>query len=147
MSKGLPGVCDSRSRRLTPSCWRQSRSPRPGYPLPVDASANPLALTLSSPAPLGPFDLEPARRFATSASSAATRRAYAREWGAFSAWCSAKHRVALPTLPTTLAAYLAALAEGTATGRARKVAGIDLALAAIAAAHRAAGFDSPRDVA
>jgi len=113
----------------------------------VDASANPLALTLSSPAPLGPLDLEPARRFATSASSAATRRAYAREWGAFSAWCSAKHRVALPTLPTTLAAYLAALAEGTATGRARKVAGIDLALAAIAAAHRAAGFDSPRDAA
>ena len=113
----------------------------------MDASANPLALILSSPAPLGSLDLEPARRFATAASSAATRRAYAREWGAFSAWCSAKHRVALPTLPATLAAYLAALAEGTTTGRARKVAGIDLALAAIAAAHRAAGFDSPRDAA
>jgi integrase len=50
-----------------------------------------------------------------------------------------------PALPAKLAAYLAALAEGTATGRARMPAGIDLALAAITAAHRAAGFDSPRE--
>jgi integrase len=113
----------------------------------VDASPEPLALVLSSPAPLGPLDLEPARRFASSASSPETRRAYAREWGAFSTWCSSKHRAALPALPATLAAYLAALAEGTATGRARKPAGIDLALAAITAAHKAAGFDSPREAA
>jgi integrase len=113
----------------------------------VDASPEPLALVLSSPAPLGPLDLEPARRFAASASSPETRRAYAREWSAFFTWCSSKHRAALPALPSTLAAYLAALAEGTATGRARKPAGIDLALAAITAAHRAAGFDSPREAA
>jgi integrase len=113
----------------------------------VEASPAPLALVPSSPAPLGPLDLEPARRFAASASSPETRRAYAREWGAFSTWCSSKHRAALPALPATLAAYLAALAEGTATGRARKPAGIDLALAAITAAHKAAGFDSPREAA
>jgi integrase len=139
-------VRDSRSRRLTPSCGQPEPVSRTG------ASARgrlrqPPRPHPPSPAPLGHLDLEPARRFATAASSAATRRAYAREWSAFSAWCSSKHRVALPTLPATLAAYFAALAEGTATGRARKVAGIDLALAAIAAAHRAAGFDSPRDVA
>jgi len=95
-------------------------------------------LALSSPAPLGPLDLKPARRFAASAAAPETRRAYAREWGAFSTWCSTKPRAALP-------ATIAALSEGTATGRARKPAGIDLA--AITAAHKVAGFDSPREAA
>jgi len=57
----------------------RNQTPRPGYPAPVDASPAPLALVLSSPAPLGPLDLEPARRFAASASAPETRRAYARE--------------------------------------------------------------------
>ena len=52
----------------------------------------------------------------------------------------------LPAAPVTLAAYLAALADGTAGGRARRPAGIDLALAAIAGAHKAAGHPSPREV-
>ena len=121
---------------------------------PVDAS--PFALVPSSPSsPLADLlpELEHVRRFAAAASAPATRRAYAREWSAFSAWCSSKHCAALPALPATLAAYISVLAVGATTRRdgrpraPRKAAGIDLALAAITAAHKAAGLDSPRDAA
>ena len=121
---------------------------------PVDAS--PFALVPSAPSsPLADLfpELEHVRRFAAAASAPATRRAYAREWSSFSAWCSSKHCAALPALPATLAAYISALAVGATTRRdgrpraPRKAAGIDLALAAITAAHKAAGLDSPRDAA
>ena len=111
--------------------------------------ASPFALAPSPLAALLP-ELEHARRFADASMAPATRAAYAREWESFAAWCSSKLLAALPALPATLAAYISALAMGTTThrdGRARaprKAAGIDLALAAITAAHEAAGHDSPR---
>jgi integrase len=113
----------------------------------------PVALVLASPAPLAGLlpELEHARRFADASTAPATRAAYAREWESFTAWCSSKHCVARPALPATLAAYLSALAVGSTIRRdgrpraPRKAAGIDLALAAITAAHKAAGLDSPRD--
>jgi integrase len=90
-------------------------------------------------------ELERARAFAAASKADETRRAYTREWQAFVAWCSSKGQPSLPAAPATLAAYLAALVDGSATGRARKPAGLELALAAIAAAHKAAGLPSPRD--
>ena len=118
---GLSGCV--RAARLASGKVRRTRSQNRAPP--------PWALSTSSP-----------RCFAAPASTPERRRAYARERSAFFAWCSSKHCAALPA---TLAAYRAALAEGTATGRARKPAGIDLALAAITAAHKDAGLDSPRD--
>jgi integrase len=111
------------------------------------------ALVLASPSPLADLlpEFEHARRFADAATAPATRAAYAREWESFTAWCSSKLLTALPALPATLAAYISALAVGSTTRRdgrpraPRKAAGIDLALAAITAAHKAAGLDSPRD--
>jgi integrase len=113
----------------------------------------PVALILATTAPLAGLlpELEHVRRFAEASTAPSTRTAYARELASFTAWCSSKQRTALPALPATLAAYLSALAVGSTTRRdgrpraPRKAAGIDLALAAITAAHRAAGFDSPRD--
>ena len=90
------------------------------------------------------LDLGPARKFAAASKADETRRAYARAWQAFTAWCASKHLTALPAAPVTLAAYLAALADGSAGGRPRKPAGIDLVLAAISGAHKAAGVASPR---
>ena len=77
---------------------------------------------------------------------------YARQWSSFSPWRRSQHRAALPAPSATIAALaegtaLAALAEGTAAGRARKAAGIELALTTIAAAQRAAKFDSPGEAA
>ena len=53
----------------------------------MDASANPLALILSSPAPLGSLDLEPARRFATAASQEARGRVLAIPFSSSSEVC------------------------------------------------------------
>jgi integrase len=109
----------------------------------------PLALLPQSPGPLSAIapELESARAFAAASKADETRRAYAREWQTFVAWCSTKGCAFLPAEPATLAAYLAALADGSASRRPRKPAGIDLALAAVTGAHKAAGFPSPREAA
>lgn len=67
------------------------------------------------------------------------RRAYRYQWGSFERWSGARRFLALPASPATVVLYLAELAEAG-----RKVASIELALAAIAAAHGAAGLASPR---
>ena len=89
--------------------------------MPDDA---PLLLLAPGPAQLAQLvpEFERAR---TSAASKAdeTRGAYTRAWQAFAAWCASKNLPSLPAAPVTLAAYLAALADGTAGGRARKPAG------------------------
>lgn len=89
--------------------------------------------------------LERARAYAAASRSDATRRAYTREWEAFAAWCGVQGLSALPTAPTSLAVYLAGLADGTIGTRARRPAGIELALVAVANAHKAAGLRSPRE--
>jgi integrase len=50
----------------------------------------------------------------------------------------------LPAPPASVAVYLAALADGTTGSRARKPAGLEVALSAISEAHRAAKLRSPR---
>lgn len=78
-----------------------------------------------------------ARDYAEASLSEATRRAYRSDWAHFKTWCAEKRVSALPTSPQALAAYITDLA------RTRKVSTINRRLAAIAAAHRRAGKDSP----
>lgn len=84
--------------------------------------------------------VEQVRGFASAATSANTRRAYSRQWTAFSTWCGARGLAALPALPSTVALYASELAE-----LGRKVATIEQAMAAVSAAHGAAGLSSPRE--
>ncbi|MET7459711.1 tyrosine-type recombinase/integrase [Nonomuraea sp. NPDC005501] len=63
-----------------------------------------------------------------------TRRAYARQWAAFVAWCTTHGRLALPATDATLAEYTAALC---AAGQAP--ASIEQALAAVRTMHRLSG--------
>ncbi|MFI6478674.1 tyrosine-type recombinase/integrase [Nonomuraea sp. NPDC050663] len=63
-----------------------------------------------------------------------TRRAYARQWSAFVAWCTAQDRQALPATGESLAEYVAQLC---AAGRAP--ASIEQALAAVRTMHRLSG--------
>lgn len=81
---------------------------------------------------------ESATRFAGEAKSPATRRAYARDWAAFEAWCAEHRREALPASPETVTLYLVHLAESD-----YKVATQERALASIGAAHRMAGEPHP----
>ena len=83
--------------------------------------------------------IEKARGFAAAAKSARTRTEYRRDWARFTAWAEANRLKALPASATTLALYLTSMAE-----EGFKVASIMRALAAISAAHKAAGVASPR---
>ena len=83
-----------------------------------------------------------ARSYARASKAQATLRAYRSAWQGFVAWCEAHGFEYLPATPTTVALYATARAEAGI-----KPASIDLDLAAIAAAHIAAGHPSPRGAA
>lgn len=89
---------------------------------------------------IAPELIEQARGFAAAATSANTRRAYASQWEAFTAWCRAHRLEHLPAAPATVALYASHLAK-----EGRKVATIEQAMAAVSAAHGAAGHPSPRE--
>ncbi len=89
------------------------------------------------PAPLGP-ELEEAAAYARAEKSEATRRAYRSDFALFRSWCEDKAVSALPAVPETVAAFLAAEA-----GRGAKVATISRRLAAIRYAHKLAGYEPP----
>jgi integrase len=97
------------------------------------------AIVPTSPASLAATIAESALRYASQARSPRTRAAYAREQRAFAAWCQERSLPALPTTGAVLASYIAALAD-----RGIAPASIDLALAAVSAAHEAGGYPSPR---
>jgi site-specific recombinase XerD len=80
---------------------------------------------------------ERAHDYANAAMAINTRRAYRADWRDFAAWCERHRRAALPAVPETVAAYLAALADH------RKTSTITRRLSAIAQAHKTAGFPSP----
>lgn len=67
-----------------------------------------------------------------------TRRAYKSDWADFRAWCESVQVASLPAEPVDVARYLAQLADGG-----RKTSTIQRRTAAIAAAHKAAGFEPP----
>jgi site-specific recombinase XerD len=78
-----------------------------------------------------------ARDYVAASRAENTTRVYRTGWAQFTAWCDEHGVVALPAGPETVALYVADLAKDA------KPATIDLRLAAISAAHRAAGYDSP----
>lgn len=112
---------------------------RPGH----ETTNPPVAQRTRRPAaPLAQIGLvvEQARAYALKARSQRTRDEYASQWRAFAEWCSARALRALPCEPATLALYLTDRADGGL-----KVPSLNVAIAAIAAQHRAAGV-APQDL-
>ena len=66
-----------------------------------------------------------------------TTRSYRTGWAQFAAWCDEHGVTPLPASAEIVACYVADLAKSA------KPATIDLRLAAVSSAHRAAGYDSP----
>src|SRR5262245_49310939 len=83
--------------------------------------------------------MEQAKTYRVEARTEATRRAYARCWRDFTAWCETSGRIALPADPATLAGYLSWLAGGKGTGRTPAIASLQVVLAALKLAHQTAG--------
>lgn len=78
------------------------------------------------------------RAFLEAEKSANTRRAYAKDWTDFSTWCNSAGVQVLPATPVDVARYLAHQADSG-----RKASTIQRRIAAIAASHKAAGFEPP----
>jgi integrase len=78
-----------------------------------------------------------------------TMRAYRSAWRAFADWCEAEGRSALPADPLTVADYLAFAAQehkdsqARKDSKARKTSTLAVHMAAIRAAHKAAGQPDP----
>jgi len=83
--------------------------------------------------------IEQAKTYRVEARAETTRRAYARCWRDFTAWCETSGRIALPADPKTLAAYLSWLAGGKGTGSTPAIASLQVVLAAVKLAHQTAG--------
>jgi integrase len=93
----------------------------------------PMAEQIAEIADLG----EDARDYIRASRAANTTRSYLTGWRQFESWCAAHGRKALPASPEAVALYITHLAGKV------KVSTIDARLAAISAAHRAAGHPSP----
>jgi site-specific recombinase XerD len=78
-----------------------------------------------------------ARDYVAASRAENTTRSYRVGWSQFTVWCDQHAVTALPAGAETVACFVADLAK------AAKPATIDARLAAISAAHRAAGYDSP----
>jgi integrase len=101
-------------------------------------------------------DLRSAAVAAAESKSHNTRRNYDSAWRWFAFYCETRGASSLPAHPATVAAFLAARADGTAPepprtggrpslGRPPKLATVVTAAAAIADAHRRQGLASPTD--
>ncbi|MEV6155415.1 site-specific integrase [Nonomuraea sp. NPDC052129] len=75
-----------------------------------------------------------------------TRRAYASDWSAFTAWCADRGRVALPSTTETVTEYVThlTLTPSARTGRPLSPSSIERALAAIRTAHNSANVQPPQ---
>jgi integrase len=78
-----------------------------------------------------------ARAYAAASVAPNTARAYRSDWQDWTCWCEDHRLEALPAAPTSIALYLADLADRA------KPATLGRRLSAIAGAHRAAGLPSP----
>lgn len=83
-------------------------------------------------------------KYMEQARSVNTRIAYERGWKSFTRWCASHGRNALPSDPETVAAWLAALADGADGCEAQSRSSINQALAAVMLAHRSAGHGLDR---
>lgn len=82
--------------------------------------------------------LENAQNFLTTTVADSTKAIYARDWKGFTRWCTSHGLLNLPSSPEIVACYFTALAM-----REFRVTTIRRHCAAIAAAHREAGFPTP----
>jgi hypothetical protein len=105
----------------------------PSLPVTMLATASGLPAELAA-------DLDRAGEFARAEKSAATRRAYKSDFEIFGAWCFDRGASALPAVPETVAAFLAA--EAT---RQIKPSTIGRRAASIRYAHKLAGHPVPTD--
>ena len=80
--------------------------------------------------------VEAAREYAADSRAKSTRKAYLSDFTLFEIWCARQGLSSAPTTPTTVAVYLASLAD-----RGRKASTIERALAGIAWAQRARGCE------
>lgn len=101
---------------------------------PATALHSPLSSELTE---LADFQ-DAARRYLEAAKAPSTRHAYRRDWDAFASWCQTHGLQPLPADPSAVALYLAALADSGLSPST-----IGRRSAAIAAAHRGAGLESP----
>jgi site-specific recombinase XerD len=83
--------------------------------------------------------VERAEAYAADSRSSSTQRAYANDFKAFEVWCAKHGLSSTPATPATVAVYLSALAD-----KGRKATSIERALAGIAWAQRARGFEWPK---
>jgi len=77
--------------------------------------------------------------YARASRAESTRRAYAGDWKDFTAWCETRRACSLPAEASVVAIYLTDLAQGGL-----QVSTMARRLAAIRAAHKAAGHAEPR---
>jgi integrase len=80
--------------------------------------------------------VERAREYAAASLADNTWKSYAAQWQSFESWCSAKNVAALPATLDDVMAYVIERAQSG-----KKVATIELDLAAIKARHRLAGYE------
>jgi integrase len=90
--------------------------------------------------PLTPQQVVELREFLQDARADNTRRAYARAWDTFAAWCTKEGRQAAPAAPATVALWVKAACNGEPGVRPLARSTINQALAAIALAHHQAGL-------
>ncbi|HET6275376.1 MAG TPA: tyrosine-type recombinase/integrase [Candidatus Cybelea sp.] len=95
-----------------------------------------LSTTLDATLTFGALS-DKARAYANDARSANTVRAYESDLQAFRSWCQLRGVTGLPATAETLSLYVADIAECV------KPATLQRRLAAIAVAHKAAGYESP----
>ncbi|RMD96339.1 MAG: integrase [Bacteroidetes bacterium] len=88
-------------------------------------------------------DAEAARKFAARSRAENTLRAYRADWVDFARWCEARRLPSLPAPPEVVTLYIAARARGSEEMPPLKVSTLERRLAAIAAAHRLAGYEAP----
>jgi site-specific recombinase XerC len=88
-------------------------------------------------------DLRAAVEYALASRAPSTLRAYDADWRHFAAWCGRRGRDPLPAAPATVAAYLAAHAQGTGGVRQLRLATLQRRLAAIGAYHTASRHPNP----
>lgn len=92
--------------------------------------------------PIGPEELaRQARELAAGSHAANTRRAYEADWRDFRGWCEQRGVSPCPAGEDTVVLYLTDLA------RSRKASTLTRRLAALAQAHRAAGWEAPGEMA
>src|SRR5712671_2465959 len=82
--------------------------------------------------------MEAAARYAAAEKASGTRRAYRSDFRIFSVWCRHRELIPLPSLPTTVAAYLA-----YEVGQELRPSTLGRRLAAIQYAHQNAGHEPP----